>query len=528
MKKMIASPLLYLLLTSLWVNMLLLPAQTKEQTTEKEGYDLVFFPEGGSLIPDTRCAVAFKNLSEETLSGYIIDENKDTLTSLAFYNKKLGLFQLVPQAGKKYYALYQGQDSVSKKIALPSVKNDAYALQVNQTDHKIFITWHTSPTNATKDIRTPLLLIVHAGNHIYYQQKWNPSKRTIALNKKDLLSGIFHIKLMDNQGNLLSERPVLCINQKQVELSCTPLPSSKSKKTRLRLQLLSQEQKVLAGQFTIYITKDRSLCPNQLYMIYPSDDLEESLKLIAPDFQAQIRNKHLYDLFVLTHLADEEIQTIELDEVEISTRPPVKKTDDLYAPFADYELTSAQIQEMNTGNIESLIRRIPGLTIQNGKIILQRTRGEVAIHIDGTEIASGTSGNNTINERSTDDEMHQILQKLDVDDIASIQLLKGGASRSVFGSKGFNGILSIRTKQGNPITPLPSQRNVPSEEVISRYADSSLEEILYANLQQQTTPEGTLEVEIPTRSSLRHCQIRISGCTDEGIWISGTIGMFLP
>lgn len=527
-KKTIGSPFLCLLLAYLWASMPLLLAQIQEQTIGKTEGDLVFFPEGGSLIPGVRCAVAFKNLSEHKLSGYITDESRDTLTALAFFNQKLGLFQLVPEAGKKYYAVYQGPDSLLKKTALPPVKNDAYALQVTQTDHKIFITWHTAPANSTKDLGTSFRLIVHTGDHIYYQQKWNPSKNPVVLNKKDFLSGILHIKLMDDQMNLLSERPLVCINPGQVQFSYTALPSRNRKSTRLRLQLVSAGGKALSGQFSIYITPDTSLCRNQLYMIYPSDDLEESLKLIAPDFQAQIRNKHLYDLFVLARLSDEEIRTVELEEVEITARQQVKKRDDLYTRFADYELTAAQIKEMNPASMESLIRRIPGLTIRNGKIILQRTQGEVAIHLDGTELSGGTSGTSTINERVNDDDVSRTLQKIDVNDIAGIQLIKGGASRSIFGGKGFNGILSIRTKQRNEPASLPPQRNIPAEKLFSRYAASSLEEVLYVNLNQQTTPEGTLEMDIRPPSSFSNCQIRISGCTDEGIWISGTVGIALP
>lgn len=525
MKKTLQLPFIYLLFAYLGVSMPLLRAQINEPTAEREGDDLVFFPEGGALIPGARCAVAFKNRSEQALSGYIIDEKKDTITPLTFYNKKLGLFQLVPQAGKKYYAVYQGKDSLLKKMALPPVKSDAYALQVNQTDHKIFITWHTASARSTADREASFQLIVHTGDHIYYQQKWNPSKNPIVLNKKDFLSGILHIKLMDEEGNLLSERPLLCINPGQVQLACTLLPSPKSEKTRLRLQLLSEGGKALSGRFSIYITQASALDPNQLYMIYPSDDLEESLKLIAPDFQAQIRNKHLYDLFILTRFPNEEIRTIELDEVEISARQLVKKKDDIYAQFADYELTSAQIEKMNPANLESLIRRLPGLTIRNGKIILQRTRGEVAIHIDGTEITGGTSGTSTIDERSADNEISQLLQKIDVSDIAGIQLIKGAAGRSVFGGKGFNGILSIRTKQGHVAASFPSRRNVQPEKLLSQYADSSVEEVLYANWQQPTTEEGRFEIEIHTPSSIHSGQVRISGCTDEGIWISGTIGV---
>lgn len=530
-KKIIESPFSYLLLfllTCLWGSKPLLFAQIKEQRGGKEGSDLVFFPEGGSLIPGVRCAVAFKNLSEQELSGYIIDEKNDTLATLAFYNKKLGLFQLVPEAGKKYYAVYQGSDSLSKKIALPPVRDDAYALQVTQTDHKIFITWHTAATDPSKNPEPSFLLIVQTGDHLYYRQKWNPSRNPIVLNKKDFLSGILHIKLMDDQMNLLSERPLLCINSDQVQVDYTAFPSRNRKKTRLRLQLLSEEEKALSGQFSIYITPDTSLCRTQLYMIYPSDDLEESLKLIAPDFQARIGNKHLYDLFVLTRLPEEEIRTIELEEVEITARQRARKKDDLYARFADYTLTSAQIKEMNPGHMESLIRRIPGLTIRNGKIILQRTQGEVAIHLDGTEISGGTSGTSTINERAAGEEVLQLLQKIDVNDIAAVQLIKGGASRSVFGGKGFNGILSIRTKQQNETAALPLQRNAPPDKLIPGYEDSSREEVLYANWQQQTTPEGTLEMEIHTDSSIHNYQIRIAGRTDEGIWISGTVGVSLP
>lgn len=42
----------------------------------------MFFPEGGVLLPDEPCKVACKVLVEDSISGFISDENKDSIAPL--------------------------------------------------------------------------------------------------------------------------------------------------------------------------------------------------------------------------------------------------------------------------------------------------------------------------------------------------------------------------------------------------------------------------------------------------------------
>ncbi len=85
-----------------------------------------------------------------------------------------------------------------------------------------------------------------------------------------------------------------------------------------------------------------------------------------------------------------------------------------------------------------LLARVPGLTIartDDGQrvITLRGADREVLVVLNGVPLVPNASGNlNAINPR----------------DIESITVLRDAASTSTYGSRGANGVVLIRTKQG--------------------------------------------------------------------------------
>jgi TonB-dependent SusC/RagA subfamily outer membrane receptor len=107
-------------------------------------------------------------------------------------------------------------------------------------------------------------------------------------------------------------------------------------------------------------------------------------------------------------------------------------------------ITEEDIDRMPFASIEDLLRaRVPGVQIsRRGSSLAIRLRGpstiigntEPLIVLDGVPLAEGTGG--------------MALASISPRDVAQIDVLKDGASSAIYGSRGANGVIVIRTRRG--------------------------------------------------------------------------------
>jgi TonB-dependent SusC/RagA subfamily outer membrane receptor len=107
-------------------------------------------------------------------------------------------------------------------------------------------------------------------------------------------------------------------------------------------------------------------------------------------------------------------------------------------------VTRADIEKMQFASIEDLIRsRVPGVQIvrQGGELLI-RMRGpstivgnpEPLVVVDGVPLSQGTGG--------------MALASISPSDVEQIDVLKDGASAAIYGSRGANGVIVVRTRRG--------------------------------------------------------------------------------
>lgn len=123
------------------------------------------------------------------------------------------------------------------------------------------------------------------------------------------------------------------------------------------------------------------------------------------------------------------------------------------APVRQQEVTSEDIARAPTQSIEQqLMAKVPGV------IVTRTETGDVAIRIRG-----GTSayGNNEplyiVDGQAVVPGPGGGLSGLNPNDIESIKVLKDAASMSMYGSRGGNGVIVIKTKQANSQAKQPDQ-----------------------------------------------------------------------
>jgi TonB-dependent SusC/RagA subfamily outer membrane receptor len=107
-------------------------------------------------------------------------------------------------------------------------------------------------------------------------------------------------------------------------------------------------------------------------------------------------------------------------------------------------ITREDIERMQYTRIEDLIRaRVPGVQIvRNGNSLSIRMRGqntilgntEPLVVIDGVPLGQGTAG--------------MALASISPSDVEQIDVLKDAGSTAIYGSRGSNGVILIRTRHG--------------------------------------------------------------------------------
>jgi hypothetical protein len=102
------------------------------------GYDVQFFPEGGSLVAGVNSKVAFKvtasdgnGLSE--YRGFIVDQKNDTVARFNPLKFGIGSFLFTPVAGNVYKAIIKSGNNAAVTKELPSVNNQGYVMTVKDT-----------------------------------------------------------------------------------------------------------------------------------------------------------------------------------------------------------------------------------------------------------------------------------------------------------------------------------------------------------------------------------------------------------
>lgn len=105
-----------------------------------EKTDIEFYPEGGWLIADQPCTVAFKATDENgkgvSVSGVIRDEMNEEITKFNSVHNGMGSVMFVPESGRTYYAEYIGPETLPRTAEIGSAKSGAVSLRYGSAEIK--------------------------------------------------------------------------------------------------------------------------------------------------------------------------------------------------------------------------------------------------------------------------------------------------------------------------------------------------------------------------------------------------------
>ncbi len=364
--------------------------------------DIQFLPEGGRLIENLPCKVAFKSTNNtglgESINGIVIDEQGAEVLSFESTYLGMGSFSLTPMPKKTYTAKIKFANGIQKTIKLPTVENSGYLISVNNIDSTKMIV----KVMLTEDLlnKGELSLIAQQNGRLLASIKVPTTKQisSIILPKLQFPSGIIQLTLFSPENLPISERMVFVKNiSNQIEVNFNNLKNSYKKKENVSINLNANNGNVhTQGSFSIAITNTNIIAPDL--------DNESNILtglLINPEINGFIEKPNHYFL-------KNDIQTnIELDQLMMTQA---------WRKINWKEVNNSKLVESSFQAEKSL--RISGTVtkakkpVENGKITLLSSSKGMFV----TSTTTDENGHFSFNEMSFGDSIRFVIQASTKDD----------------------------------------------------------------------------------------------------------------
>ena len=278
----------------------------------KEDFDVSFFPEGGNLLEGIFSKVAFKAINKngypETVSGKIVDENGIEITSAETYYVGMGVFNYIPQAGKKYFLKCENDNGVEKQFELPKPHPRAYSLSATWRGKRLMV-------GIQKSMNAPDIscyLLIHSKGSVLHFSEWDKRYGSVTLMEEQLPAGVIQFVLFDGQMNPLSERLVFNKNDDasaKVEFHTDKEVYENRDKVVATLSLPDSPFSLPFGEgrggafshFSVAITDDLDIAVDESTTILSSLLLSSELKGYIENPAYYLRDDVAMDYLMMTH-----------------------------------------------------------------------------------------------------------------------------------------------------------------------------------------------------------------------------------
>ena len=194
-----------------------------------EKTNIAFYPEGGWLIADNPCTVAFKATDENgkgvDVSGVIRDDAGEKVADFRTVHNGMGSVVFVPEKGRTYTAEYMGPERVSHISDIGSPKVGAASIQYRTSGNRAIL------SVAGGEGRDLELLVALRGNGVISSPI--SSATPLSFNKKDMEPGLYQTMLVSRQDSVVMSERLFFIGANRLNDTYSEL-SSDSTKIRLK------------------------------------------------------------------------------------------------------------------------------------------------------------------------------------------------------------------------------------------------------------------------------------------------------
>lgn len=259
------------------------------KTSLEKRIQLEFFPEGGNLLSNVSNMIAFKAIDENGLpvkvKGKIYNSANKEQLSFDTYHDGMGMFELTPLPGEKYYAIVE-EDALANKFSLPG--HHLKAIAVSMIPHPEGFFFEIKQNTADPTFHT-IYMVGQMQHHTVFRQEFKKPVNEMQglIQTRNLRSGILHVTFFNKDHQPLAERLCFINNKEYIQpgnLLRDTISFSAKGKNRFSIQLPDTVQ----GSFSISVTDaDYELLPKREENIYSS-------LLLTGDLRGNIHNPAWY------------------------------------------------------------------------------------------------------------------------------------------------------------------------------------------------------------------------------------------
>lgn len=274
-------------------------------STDKEDYEVDFFPEGGYLLEGTPGRVAFKSLGTSgnsmDVSMEVRDEEGEVVGIGNTIREGMGMFEITPQKGKKYTAYCSNRYGIKKVFDLPVARDSLVGLEMDQVEEG----FRVSLKEATYTLDGTLYLIAHVRGGIVFADRWQEREKSFVFDKRIFPPGVVQFLLLDGQLNPLSERLAFSDNYQMGTCRVQTRLSEYGERNPVTVSLsaFDSKGKPLKGTFSVSVTDTKEVPVDSSYCMAATLLLTSELKgtIENPASYLVKKNKRSLDLLMMIH-----------------------------------------------------------------------------------------------------------------------------------------------------------------------------------------------------------------------------------
>lgn len=213
----------------------------RNMVKEKEILDLAFFPEGGTLIESMINRIGFKVLDSKgygvDVSGFLLDDQHDTIMAINTYKFGMGNFLLRPKSKRDYY-LHVNHHGILQKYQLPPAQKKGVNLMVD-TDDPENVKVNIEVARGVHNSKSRLILLSQCRGEVNYAAEGDATtkKSEVKIPKEKLDPGVNQLTLFNENGLPLAERLIFIQPDDAPALVISNLRQQYGRKQEVEIQL---------------------------------------------------------------------------------------------------------------------------------------------------------------------------------------------------------------------------------------------------------------------------------------------------
>jgi TonB-dependent SusC/RagA subfamily outer membrane receptor len=232
--------------------------------------EIGFYPEGGYMVANVASNIAFKAVNEygkpTEVEGYITDNNQNRILEFSSFHQGMGVFELTPVPGKRYYAVIT-KPNTGIKYELPDVMPRGYTLKMIPLGKNRYQIQYSVPS------KERIHLVVQAGNSVYFSKSERAKEgiNEITFSAGEFPTGMAMLTLFSQNGTPRCERLAYFNYRRKLNIS---LRFDKEKyapreKINLRIRTTGHDSIPVQANLSLAVVND------QLYTM--SDDKQHNI-----------------------------------------------------------------------------------------------------------------------------------------------------------------------------------------------------------------------------------------------------------